>query len=176
MENQFDKETIDFIQKIKVPKEFKKFDAGIIPLGKSVLLTRIKNGERKSEGGLIIPDAAGTTEYTARIVATGPECSPYLKPGLLVIYNSMANLESIIKGKNYLCCHESSIFYILHDEDVKVTAAPKPTEQVRKEDKLKKQTSTLLRVNKDNENKEDKYNESLKANKIKIFPKTRFGK
>jgi len=174
MQEQFDKETVDFIKKIKVPKEFNKFDSGIIPLGKSVLLTRVKNGERKSEGGLIIPDAVGTTEYTARIVATGPECSPYLKPGLLVIYNSMANLESIIKGKNYLCCHESSIFYILHDEDVKVTAAPKSSEETRKDEKIKKQTSTLDRVKKHTDNKEDKYTEGLK--KKKIFPKTRFGK
>jgi hypothetical protein len=37
------------IQAIKVPEDLVKSNVNVIPLGKSVLLQRVKGGERKSE-------------------------------------------------------------------------------------------------------------------------------
>ena len=164
------------IQAIKVPEDLVKSNVNVIPLGKSVLLQRVKGGERKSEAGLIIPDAVSTQEFTARIVALGPECSDYLKVGLLVIYNSMANLESIINGKNYLMTHESSIYYIVLDEDAQVKAAPESAEQKRRNAKIQTQVSTLKRVDKAQSNQEDKYLEGLKGKKRTIFAKSNLSK
>jgi|688.fasta_scaffold00323_23 co-chaperonin GroES (HSP10) len=164
------------IQAIKVPLDLVKSNVNVIPLGKSVLLQRVKGGERKSETGLIIPDAVSTQEFTARIIALGPECSDYLKVGLLVIYNSMANLESIINGKPYLMTHESSIYYIVLDEEAQVKAAPESSEQKRRNAKIQTQAATLKRVDKAQANQEDAYEEKLKARKKTIFAVTKQSK
>jgi len=171
MEN-LNQELVKRIQALPVPKDLEHGDVGVIPLGKSVLAIRVKGGERKV-GGLIMPDSVTTQEFVARIVAVGPEVSPYLKVGLLVIYNSMANMESIIKGVNYLCMHESSVYYIVADEKVQVTAAPESAEQKRRNAKIKTQDATLKRVDKDQSNQEDKYEEKLKARKKTIFAVTK---
>jgi co-chaperonin GroES (HSP10) len=175
MEKQYNQELIKKIKAIKVPEDLIKNDPGIIPLGKSVLLKKVKAGERKTETGLIIADARTTAEYVARIVAVGPECSPYLKVGLLVIYNELANLESWIKGQNYLMVHESSLFYILLDDNAAVEAAPKSREQVRVEKKIKDQEAMLKRVDNKQKNDEDKYMETIKKG-TKKSPKKRLSK
>ncbi len=54
MEKQYNQELIKKIKAIKVPEDLIKNDPGIIPLGKSVLLKKVKAGERKTETGLII--------------------------------------------------------------------------------------------------------------------------
>ena len=160
------------IQALPVPKDLEHGDAGVIPLGKSVLAVRVKGGERKV-GGIIMPDSVTTQEFVARIVAVGPEVSSYLKVGLLVIYNSMANMESILKGVSYLCMHESSVYYIVADEAVETKAAPESAEQKRRNAKIKTQDATLKRVEKDIANKDDKYAEGLKSRKKTIFAVTK---
>jgi co-chaperonin GroES (HSP10) len=161
-------ELVKRIASIKVPEDLLRNKVGVIPLGKSILALRVKNGERKVNG-IIMPDSVTTQEFVARIVAVGPEVSSYLKVGLSVIYNSMANMESIIKGVHYLCMHESSIYYIIEDDEVQVTAAPESAEQKRKNSKIKKQDESLNRVAHKIANDEDKYEEGLKARKKKIF-------
>jgi co-chaperonin GroES (HSP10) len=160
------------IQALPVPKDLEHSDVGVIPLGKSVLAIRVKGGERKV-GSLIMPDSVTTQEFVARIVAVGPEVSSYLKVGLLVIYNSMANMESTIKGVSYLCMHESSVYFIVADEKVQVTAAPESAESKRRNAKIKTQDATLKRVEKDIANKDDKYTEGLKARKKTTFAVTK---
>lgn len=161
-------ELIERIKRIKVPEDLLRNKIGIIPLGKSVLASRVKGGERKV-GGLILPDAASTQEYIARIVAVGPEVSEYLRVGLLVIYNSMANMESIIKGERYLCMHESSVYYILEDEDTRLYEPPISSEEKRKTNKVKEQDRMLKRVENKNNNDEDVFTEKIKNKNRKIF-------
>lgn len=171
MEN-LNQELVKKIQSLQVPKDLEINNTGVIPLGKSVLALRVKGGERKV-GGIIMPDSVTTQEFVARIVAVGPEVSPYIKVGLLVIYNSMANMESIIKGVNYLCMHESSVYFIITDEEVQVTTAPESAEQKRRNAKIKTQDSMLKRVEESQANQEDVYEEKLKARKKTIFAVTK---
>jgi co-chaperonin GroES (HSP10) len=161
-------ELVKRIAKIKVPEDLLRAKVGVIPLGKSILALRVKGGERKVNG-IIMPDSVTTQEFVARIVAVGPEVSSYLKVGLLVIYNSMANMESTLKGVSYLAMHESSVYYIIEDDDVQVTAAPESAEQKRKNAKIKQQDASLKRVAIKVANDEDKYEEGLKARKKTIF-------
>lgn len=164
-------ELVKRIQALPVPKDLLNNNVGVIPLGKSILAVRVKGGERKV-GNIIMPDSVTTQEFVARIVAVGPEVSSYLKVGLLVIYNSMANMESMLKGVSYLCMHESSVYYIVTDEEAQVTAAPETAEQKRINAKIKEQNAVLKRVAKKEANDEDIYTEKLKARKKKIFAKT----
>lgn len=171
MEN-INQELVKRIQALPVPKDLEKANVGVIPLGKSVLAIRVKGGERKV-GSIIMPDSVTTQEFVARVVAVGPEVSSYLKVGLLVIYNSMANMESTLKGIQYLCMHESSIYYIVADEQAQITVAPISPEQKRKNDKIKAQGATLKRVETKQKNDEDAYAEKLKARKKTTFAVTK---
>lgn len=174
MEN-INQELVKRIQALPIPKDLQNCNVGVIPLGKSVLAVRVKGGERKV-GSIIMPDSVTTQEFVARIVAVGPEVSSYLKVGLLIIYNSMSNMESTLKGIQYLCMHESSIYYIITDEQAQITVAPISPEQKRKDDKIKTQNTTLKRVEAKQKNDEDAYTEKLKARKKTTFAVTKSNK
>lgn len=162
----------ELLKNASVPKGFEKNTTGIVPLGKSVLLKRIKKGEEKLPSGLIISVGNSTADYVARVVSVGPDVDNGLKTGLKVIYNEMANMESYINGETYIKVHQDSCYYVLLDEQIDVKVAHKSSEQIRVEEKIKKQNSTLARVAKKEANDEDVYTEKLKARKKKIFAKT----
>lgn len=163
----------ELLKNAQVPKGFDKNKTGIIPLGKSVLLKRIKKGEEKLANGLIIVAGNSTADYVARVVAIGPDVDNGLKIGLKVIYNEMANMESFINGETYIKVHQDSIYYVLLDEQVDVKVAPKTPEQVRVEAKLKKQADALKRVEAKQNNDEDAYLEKLKSRKKTTFAVTK---
>jgi hypothetical protein len=71
--------------------------------------------------------------------------------------------------------HESSLFYILLDDNAAVEAAPKSREQVRVEKKIKDQEAMLKRVDNKQKNDEDKYMETIKKG-TKKSPKKRLSK
>lgn len=163
----------ELLKNSQVPKGFEKNTTGIIPLGKSVLLKRIKKGEEKLANGLIIVAGNSTADYVARVVAIGPDVDNGLKIGLKVIYNEMANMESFINGETYIKVHQDSIYYVLLDEQVDVKVAPKTPEQIRIEKKLKTQADTLKRVEAKQNNDEDAYTEKLKSRKKTTFAVTK---
>ncbi len=165
-------EVRELLKNSPVPKGLETNKTGIIPLGKSVLLKRIKKGEEKLASGLIIAAGNSTADYVARVVAIGPDVDNGLKVGLKVIYNELANMESYINGETYIKVHQDSIYYALLDEQINVKVAPKSSEQVRVEEKIKKQNETLKRVKKKEDNDEDKYMEVLKSKKRTIFAKS----
>lgn len=164
-------ELIDRINRIKIPKDIQDYESKVIPLGKSVILQRVKGGERKTKSGLLLADSV-STEVMARIIAFGPECHSYLRRGLLVTYNQFVNMESIVNGESMLMCHQDSIYHIVVDEEVDVRIAPETPEQKRVREKITKQTDVLKRVYEKELNDEDKYEEKLKAKKKTQFAKT----
>lgn len=156
MEN-INQELVDRINRIKIPSDIANMDVPVIPLGASVVIKEVKSRERKSAGGLLLAETLSTNELTGRLIAVGPECKPYLKKGLLVAYNSLANMQAYISGDSYIMCHESSVFYILADEEVKVDQAPLSPEAKRKIEKAKKQQQIFDRT----------YQATLEADEIK---------
>ena len=81
-------------------------------------------------------------------------------------------MESYINGETYIKVHQDSCYYVLLDEQINVKVAPKSAEQIRVEEKIKKQDATLKRVDKAQANQEDKYLEGLKGRKRTIFAKS----
>lgn len=174
MKEEFNQELIDRINRIKIPKDLENYDPKIIPLGKSVIIKKIKAGERKTKSGLILAEKTSISgEVTARIIAFGPECYPYIRKGLLCTYNSYANMETFVNGETLLMVHQQDIYHIIVDEEIEIVIAPETEAQKRRREKVKNQDEVFERVKKKELNAEDKYEEALKARKKKIFAKTK---
>lgn len=161
MQEKFNEELIKRINALKVPADLKdlKFDA--IPLGKSVIIQETVNGERKSKGGLIISTSKLSQGTVGYVMAVGPECAPYLKVGLKVMYNVHANLELIIAGDPFLTMHETDIYAILDDE-VQVNMAPEPEKVRKRRAKQEEQKQIFKRVATKEKNDRDKDEEEYK--------------
>lgn len=178
MESNLNQELVDRINRIKIPSDIAQMKVPVIPLGASVVIKEVKSKERRSAGGLLLAETITTNELTGRLIAVGPECKPYLKVGLLVAYNSLANMQAYINGDNYIMCHESSVYYILADEEIVVDQAPLSPQALKKVEKAKKQQEVYDRVHKATQNDEDVRIEVAKklkpkAPKRKINPTTK---
>jgi co-chaperonin GroES (HSP10) len=178
MENNINQELVDRINRIVIPADIANMNVPVIPLGASVVIKEVKSKERKSAGGLLLAETMVTNELTGRLIAVGPECKPYLRKGLLVAYNSLANMQAYINGDNYIMCHESSVFYILADEEIVVDQAPLSSQAIKKIEKAKKQQEIYNRVHEAQLNAEDirvefKKKITRKEPKKKINPTTK---
>lgn len=161
---EYRKDLIERINKIPIPQDFKNYKAGIIPLGGGVVLKKVKSGERKTKGGLIIAETSQVNEPTGRIVAFGPDAPPYLRIGLLVTYDYRSNMETYVNGETLLLVHYAQVYHIIEEEDMSVSIAPETLEQKRIREKQKKQEEVLKRVYEKELNDEDKYEEKIKKN------------
>jgi len=155
MEETFKQEVIERINSIEIPEDLKNIHIGYIPLHKGVVIKKVIGGERKTASGLIIPEMASTNACMGRIVAVGPECSPYIRVGLLVNYNPMTDMETIIKGETYILNAEHSIEGIIEDKEVVIVPKAKTSTEIRKAKKIAEQSDTLKRVAKHNANEDD---------------------
>ncbi len=172
MEQKFNTELIERINKIKVPKDFENFKFRGIPLGKGVYIQETVNGERKTKSGLIVSAGKMSQGTVGYIIAIGPEVSDYLRVGLKVMYNVHANLEIIIDGDPYLLMDELSVYSILDDTDdeIQVNMAPENPKITKRRAKQKEQVEVFKRVAIKNKNDEDRYEEKAKKT-VKKSPK-----
>lgn len=161
MEQKLNDTLIARIKNSEVPEDLKNFECPAIPLGNSVFITEMLNGTRKTAGGLILTESKQTQGTVGRISALGPECKPYLKVGLKVIYSSFANLEIIIAGQNYLLLNDLQIYAILPEESA-VNMAPETLKQARTAKKQKELVETMKRISSLNKNREDMFEEKAK--------------
>lgn len=164
MNQQINEALVKRIQEIKIPKDFENINLGYIPLGKGVLLKKeVSQGLRQTHGGLLVAEVSASYQHKARIVALGPLCSQYLKVGLLVTYNGMTDIETIIHDEKYVLNNEISIEGIIEDvKNVNVLfEAPSPKELKRVE-KIKENVRVIKGMRKDADNKEDEYEEKVK--------------
>lgn len=161
MKQELNEELIKRINALEIPGDLKnlKFDA--IPLGQTVIIQETVNGERKSKGGIIIAQTKLSQGTVGYIMAVGPECAPYLKVGLKVMYNVHANLELMIAGDPFLTMHETDIYAILAD-DVQVNMAPESERQRKRRIKQEEQKAIFKRVATKEKNDEDAYQERMK--------------
>lgn len=127
--------TLERINNIVIPSDLQSINIGYIPLGKEVVLQKIKHGERKTQGGLLLAESAQASSPVARIVAVGPECSDYIKLGLLVRFNPMMNTEEVVNGVNYIFVDEYAVRGIIEDETKTVFHDKFPTsDDIRRKD------------------------------------------
>ncbi len=171
MEEKFNEAVIKRINAIKVPVDLDGYECPSIPLGKSVYIQEMLNGERKTQGGLIIAESKQTQGTVGRIVGVGPRCEPYLRVGLKVLYSAYANLEIIIEGQPYLVIDDLMIYGIIPEES-SASMDPPSKKQIRGDIKRKEQVEVFKRVRAKEKNDEDEYEEKVKKN-IKKSPRKR---
>jgi chaperonin GroES len=85
------------------------------PLNDRVLVETAP-AEKKTAGGLIIPDTAKEKPLQGEVIATGEgtkEAPITVKVGDHVVYGQYAGTEIVIEGKKYLMMRESDIFGII---------------------------------------------------------------
>ena len=87
----------------------------IKPLGKRVLVKKLDPEEKKSAGGIVLPDSAKSEKVVrAEVVAVGTDEKLEVKVGdQIIISDSFSNTE-VIEGENkYLLVKESEILAIV---------------------------------------------------------------
>ena len=72
------------------------------PLGSRVLVQRKVEEEKKSAGGIIIPDTAKEKPLMAKVNAIGNIENPGIKAGDVVLYKKFSGTEVKFEGKDYL--------------------------------------------------------------------------
>jgi co-chaperonin GroES (HSP10) len=117
------KSTLERIDNIFINEAHSNINIGYIPLAKEVVMTKVVHGEIKVSG-IILAESTKASSPLARIVAIGPECSQYLRKGLLVRFNPMVNVEERVNGVDYIFADEYAVRGIVEDE-LKVKFYPK---------------------------------------------------
>ena len=87
----------------------------IKPLGKRVLVKRLDPEEKKSVGGIVLPDSAKSEKVVrAEVVAVGTDEKLEVKVGdQIIISDSFSNTE-VVEGENkYLLVKDSEILAIV---------------------------------------------------------------
>tara|TARA_R110002096_G_scaffold203718_2_gene389024 strand:+ start:8408 stop:8695 length:288 start_codon:yes stop_codon:yes gene_type:complete len=92
----------------------------IQPLGQRVLVKRLEEDEKTSEGGIIIPDAHKEKPQEAQVVALGigknddgEDVSFTVKTGDKVLISKYGGTEVKLGGEEHLILNESDILGIL---------------------------------------------------------------
>ncbi|MFC2077529.1 co-chaperone GroES [Candidatus Bipolaricaulota bacterium] len=87
----------------------------IKPLGKRVLVKKLDPEEKKSAGGIVLPDSAKTEKVVrAEVVAVGTDEKLEVKVGdQIIISDSFSNTEVIEGEEKYLLVKESEILAIV---------------------------------------------------------------
>jgi len=87
----------------------------IKPLGKRVLVKRLDPEEKKSAGGIVLPESAKSEKVVrAEVVAVGSDEKLEVKVGdQIIISDSFSNTEVIEGEEKYLLVKESEILAII---------------------------------------------------------------
>jgi chaperonin GroES len=87
----------------------------IKPLGKRVLVKRLDPEEKKSVGGIVLPDSAKSEKVVrAKVVAVGTDEKLEVKVGdQIIISDSFSNTEVIEGDNKYLLVKDSEILAIV---------------------------------------------------------------
>ena len=94
----------------------------IRPLADKVLVQRLE-AEKKTAGGIVLPDAAKEKPQRGKIISVGQgkvlddgtRQKMQVKKGDLVLFTSYAGTEVKVKDKEYLIMDESSILAVIED-------------------------------------------------------------
>lgn len=143
-----------------------------IPLGKSVLIKKVKQ-EIVQLGGIIIPDAQAENSQQPKVglvQAIGPLCTKGLKVGLRVYHNHFANLEVRINGVDYLMMDENDVYYILRSNQQKITYGEGviPAKEVRRAKSIAKADDYVVRKHKSDMNEKDQKQDKTKGKTFAI--------
>ncbi|MGB9789127.1 co-chaperone GroES [Thermotoga caldifontis] len=81
----------------------------VVPLGERLLIKPIKE-EKKTEGGIVLPDSAKEKPMKAEVIAVGEKVENIdVKPGDKVIYSKYAGTEIKIDDVEYIIIDANDI-------------------------------------------------------------------
>lgn len=153
--------TLDRIKSIKIEKHILDLEVPVIPLRDKVILQKITS-QQISKAGLLLVEGNKSNRPMGRIIAHGPQCSDYIKKGLVVVHDNIFT-PLVLNGIDYIMINENFIDCVVADEEkVHVPVAPLTGEDIRKAEKR----DNVERVRKMNavkyENKMDEVHEKAK--------------
>ena len=159
----------DIIAALPNDAEYKPVANMPIPLGKSVLVKRVKQNV-VLPGGIILPDAAENSQApkSGVIYAVGPDCSNGVRVGLRCYMNHYCDLDIRIGVETLVMLNEADVYYILPSSSHKITAGEgiKPAKEVRRAKSIDRDDDYRKRKFKADMNEKDMKNDKTKG---KIF-------
>ncbi len=84
----------------------------VTPLGERVLIKPIKE-EKKSEGGLVLPDTAKDKPQRAKVIAVGDSDEIKVKEGDTVIFAKYAGTEIKIDEEDYIIIDNGDLLAVV---------------------------------------------------------------
>lgn len=96
-------------------------EIAIRPLADQVLMRKHEEEQRKSKGGIIIPDTAAASQTECLVIAVGPGritelgqlVEPRVKVGDRVLLGKYSGTYINVRGAEYMLCAESEIKAVL---------------------------------------------------------------
>lgn len=108
------KKAIDAIKTVGgffVPDEFP------VPTADGVIIDKVATKEEMTVGGIIMPASVITNSNVGVIMAVGPDCPEYYRPGLKIMHatngGNAIGTAIIYKGSNYFICSKYDIIAIM---------------------------------------------------------------
>jgi len=163
------KELYEVIASLPNDPEYKFVANMPIPLGKSVIVKRVKQNI-VLPGGLILPEAAENSQSpkTGVIMAIGPDCTRGVRVGLRCYMNHYCDLDVKIGVETFAMLEEAGIYYILPSNTDVISSGldVKPAKQVRRAKSIDREDDYQKRRYKKDQNDKDKMRDKTKG---KIF-------
>lgn len=137
------KDVLDRLANVKIVEGFEVPEDFPIPVRDGVFLDRNNRVEKDTvtKGGIIIPDTTINSSYKAVLVAVGPLCPTYFRPGMMVMYNSAVQAEVMIDGRPYTPCSYYDILCVLPPRTILLDGTDADAD--RKEKSLKRNAKAL---------------------------------
>lgn len=153
--------TLERIKAIKIEKHILDLDVPVIPLRDKIIIQKITS-QQVTAAGLLLVEGNKSNRPMGRIIAYGPQCSEYIKKGLVVVHDNMFT-PLVLNGIDYVMINEAFVDCIVADEkQVHVPVDPLTGDDIRKAEKR----SNVDRVRKMNavkyDNTMDEFHEKAK--------------
>lgn len=126
--------TLERIQAIKIEKHILDLEVPVIPLRDKIILQKITT-QQMTAGGLLLVEGNKSNRPMGRVIAFGPQCSDYIKKGLVVVHDSIYT-PLVLNGIDYIMINEAFVDCVVADEkQVHVPVAPLTGDDIRKAEK-----------------------------------------
>lgn len=166
-------ELYEVIDSLPNDPEYKPVPNMPIPLGKSVIVKRVKQNIVLA-GGLILPETNAENSQTPKtgvIMAVGPDCTRGVRVGLRCYMNHYCDLDVKIGVETFALLEEAGIYYILRSDTQEISSGldVKPAKEVRRAKSIDKQDDYYKRKFKSDANEKDKKHDKTKGKTFSLL-------
>ena len=104
----------------------KRPSLNFVPLGDRIIVSRdVPEGEKKTDGGILIPESAQHVENIGTVIAVGPGprtpeggyVTPVVKVGDRIMFSGMSACEIWIDGTEYLNMSEQGVLGLIPNRE-----------------------------------------------------------